>query len=340
MTSARLRRITQDLHVWQPLTSGWGLANCGLLLSGNGTGAWIDCPYDTRLGSEFRALSSALGADMINWLVVTHGNGDHHWGAGVIPDAAIIYTHETTSHIAHEPDPAALHAMAHEASDPDVVSWYVNQHFSRFDWRDAEVRAPTITFSGDLQLRLGHSVVDLIQLRPAHTAGDLIAYFPQQRVCFAGDIVFGTSNEHPGDTPVHWSGPLASVIEGCERVLATGATTIVPGHGPLLDREGVQAHIRYLDGLRAASHALHAHGATSLDAARQIIRSGQIAAVGLPERLAVTLAAEWAHLNGAPTPTMAEQILALATLAWELAGPAPIVPQPRPEAAPAAVIRP
>lgn len=323
MVAPNLQSISDGLYVWSPQPSaGWGLANCGLLTSPT-SAAWIDTPYDTVLAGEFYDRGRELlapGTD-VDWLFVTHGNGDHLWGAAAAPRAKVVYTKETAEHIEHEPDPAQLHALVH-GSDPDsVVGWYLKRHFGRYQWVTSTLPEPTIAFTGELEVSVGGVPVQLTQLAPAHTVGDMIAYLPRQRTCFSGDVIFAAAPDHPGDHPCHWAGPLAGVIEGCERVLATGAQIIVPGHGPVLDRAGVDAHLGYLHHLRERSHQLHAAGATVGEAARRIIAEHRDPELELPERVLITIGSEFSHLDGSTPPSMLERVSAMAQLAWELEQP-------------------
>jgi cyclase len=320
MTSTYLHAVSEHVFMWAPQSAGWGLANCGLVTSPRGTTAWIDSPYDTVMAARFRDEAQRVlpGSELPEWLLVTHGNGDHLWGAPAVPSAKIIYTSETAGHIEHEPSPAQLHALVHN-SDPDSpLGWYLRRHFGRYDWTTAEIRQPTITFTGQLEISVGGTPVQLTQLAPAHTTGDMMAYLPTERVAFSGDVIFASSPEHPGDHPVHWSGPLANVIDGCRRVLDTGAVFIVPGHGPLLDREGVHGHIAYLEHMRQRCHTLHAAGVPLREAATRIIAENRYPDLHLRERLLVTLGAEYRHLDSAPPAPMLDQVTAMAALAWEL----------------------
>ncbi|RAG84830.1 MBL fold metallo-hydrolase [Streptacidiphilus pinicola] len=323
-----LRPVADGVHVWRPQPSvGWGLANCGLLTS-RSSAAWIDTPYDRALADQFLALSRPLlapGTD-IDWLLVTHGNGDHLWGWEAVPDARVVYTAATATHIAHEPDPCDLHRLVHDGDPGTLVGWYLNRHFGRYRWAETRLPQPALTFSGEVEIAVGDIPVQLTQLPPAHTTGDLLAYLPRQRVCFSGDIVFAATDDEPGDHPVHWAGPLENVIDGCDRVLATGATVVVPGHGPVLGREGVLAHRDYLCHLRDHVHDLHGAGLTAQDAARRIAAENHHPALHLRERLSITVALQYRHLDASPPRPMLEQMHALAQLAWELEHPG--VPTP------------
>ncbi|GAB2701895.1 MBL fold metallo-hydrolase [Kitasatospora kifunensis] len=300
--------------------AGWGLSNGGLIVSSSGPAAWVDAPYDRRLGEAFLAASTPLlapGAG-IDTVIVTHGNGDHLWGASVLPSAEIITTEETLHHIEYDPDPAELRAIVHSgASDP--TTRYLLRHFGGFDWSDCVPVAPTRTFRGELDLRVGEIPVHLRAVGPAHTGGDLIVHLPEQRVVFAGDVIFASTDEQPGDHPVHWAGPISGIIQACQDILDTGALTIVPGHGPLLDRDGVRAHLTYLEYLAERAQALHGAGLTAYEAAQRLAAERRYPELGLTERLVVTLSSEYRHLDGetqAPDPL--QIVTQMARLAWEL----------------------
>lgn len=119
------------------------------------------------------------------------------------------------------------------------------------------------------------------------------------------------------------------MITACERILATGAEIFVPGHGPVLDRDGVRHHIAYLTYVRERAHALHTAGIPALDAARRVIAEQRHPELGLPERLVLTVAAEYRHLDGTEVPNVLVAMGQVAQVARELAEDAARSPRPR-----------
>ena len=86
----------------------------------------------------------------------------------------------------------------------------------------------------------------LIEVGPAHTAGDVIVVVPDAGVVFTGDIVFH------GGHPIVWAGPVANWIAACDRLLALdGVETVVPGHGPVTDLGAVASLKGYFERLTA-----------------------------------------------------------------------------------------
>lgn len=122
ITGGDIVDLGRGLYAWLPPKRGWGLANCGLLVSQRGA-LWIDTPYDTILAGQFlvesqKRLPDGAGIDRV---IVTHANGDHFWGAGVLPDAEIIATREAREHLHYDPTPQQQHALV-AGSDPSTPS--------------------------------------------------------------------------------------------------------------------------------------------------------------------------------------------------------------------------
>ena len=105
--------------------------------------------------------------------------------------------------------------------------------FYCFQFEGIEVPDPDRTFSGELQLEVGGRTVELIEVGPAHSAGDTVVYLPDASTVFCGDILF------VDETPVIWEGSIENWISACDRILGLGCEIIVPGHGPVTDEIGV-----------------------------------------------------------------------------------------------------
>jgi glyoxylase-like metal-dependent hydrolase (beta-lactamase superfamily II) len=87
---------------------------------------------------------------------------------------------------------------------------------------------PTMTFSESMTLYLGKRRVDLMFLGRAHTAGDIVAYVPDENVMFTGDIVEYKSACYCGD------GHFSDWPDTLENVRAFDLDAIAPGRGDAL----------------------------------------------------------------------------------------------------------
>ena len=95
---------------------------------------------------------------------------------------------------------------------------------------------PTITFKGEMTVWLGKLEVRLIQLGRGHTKGDTVAWLPQQKILFSGDLVEFDATPYAGDAYFQdWPVTL-------DRIAALKPNALVPGRGAALTTpDSVQA---------------------------------------------------------------------------------------------------
>ena len=95
---------------------------------------------------------------------------------------------------------------------------------------------PTMTFTGQMTLWLGKLEVRIMQLGRGHTKGDTVAWLPQQKILFSGDLVEYDATPYAGDAYFKdWPHTL-------DRIADLKPTALVPGRGAALTTpEMVQA---------------------------------------------------------------------------------------------------
>ncbi len=87
---------------------------------------------------------------------------------------------------------------------------------------------PTITFKGEMTLWLGSLEVKLMQVGRGHTKGDTIAWLPQQKILFSGDLVEFDATPYAGDAYFSdWPQTL-------DNLAAMNPVALVPGRGAAL----------------------------------------------------------------------------------------------------------
>src|SRR3954452_3705234 len=86
-----------------------------------------------------------------------------------------------------------------DALEAEFVA-YIRRIFGPFRFEDVELRPPSSTFEGRLELTIGDRVVHFVEVGPAHTDGDAIVHVPDAGVVFTGDILFVEG------TPIVWAG--------------------------------------------------------------------------------------------------------------------------------------
>ncbi|MGW6026563.1 MBL fold metallo-hydrolase [Streptomyces sp. NPDC055099] len=309
-----LQCIAEGVYLWDTHAAKgqWGEANCVLLIS-QGEAALIDTPYDEAMTRALQAAAAKVLPEgtQIKTIVNTHPNGDHTFGNGYFPGAQIICSLTAYEHLCHEPSPENMHELVTN-SDPDTpMGWYAREKFGHYTYTDVEVVTPTDTFQGNHGIRVGQEMgVQLIEVGPAHTAGDVIAWIESRDVVVAGDVLFN------GDHPAHWHGPLRRVVKAVEAILELSPEVVVPGHGRPMTVDEVLAHRDYLTELESLIHAHHRSGMNAHDAACAIIDAGFYAHLGSSERIAIMAAVEYAHLDQQEPPGPVVLAEHAARIAW------------------------
>ena len=87
---------------------------------------------------------------------------------------------------------------------------------------------PTMTFTGKMTIWLGKLEVQLLQLGRGHTKGDTVAWLPQQKIMFSGDLVEFGATPYAGDAYFKdWPTTL-------DAIAALKPEKLVPGRGAAL----------------------------------------------------------------------------------------------------------
>ena len=95
-----------------------------------------------------------------------------------------------------------------------------------------------------------------------------------------------------------WAGPVSNWLAACEHIEGLDVDTIVPGHGPITDKDGPRQVRRYLEYVRDEAAGRHRAGMSAADAAMDI-DLGEFADWGDPERIVVNVESIYAQLDPA-----------------------------------------
>jgi glyoxylase-like metal-dependent hydrolase (beta-lactamase superfamily II) len=310
-----LQEVGDGLYAYLQPDGGWGLSNAGLVSDGDET-LLIDTLFDLALTERMLAemRRAVPAAARIGTVVNTHANGDHCYGNQLLGGARIVASERTSAEMGELP-PAAMAALVEQAPNMGVLGEFFLHCFGAFNFAGIEPVLPSETFSGELGLRVGARELRLLELGPAHTRGDTVAWLAGERVLYTGDILFN------GAHPIAWAGPASNWIAACERIEALDPLVIVPGHGPLAEPSDVRETRAYFEYLYEQARTTHAAGMTPLQAARSIAMD-RWAQWGERERLVVNIATIYGELTSdedppTPPPNPLEAFQLMAELAQD-----------------------
>jgi glyoxylase-like metal-dependent hydrolase (beta-lactamase superfamily II) len=196
---------------------------------------------------------------------------------------------------------------------PGEVGELFRSFFGAFHFDGIELRLPDRTFDDRVEIEVGGRTVELIEVGPAHTAGDTIVHVPDASTVYTGDILF------IGGTPIVWAGPLSNWIAACDLMLSMGIETVVPGHGPITDASGIMAVRDYLGVVDTEATERFEAGVDAFEAARDIGRllgaDERFSELGEFGRIAVNVEAVYRTLDPEhESPDVVEQFRRMAAL--------------------------
>jgi len=195
----------------------------------------IDTPQLPTKAVEMRA--EALNKGPIRFLINTEHHIDHifgnHYFAGLCP----IIAHENTlkDFWAVSPpvmDPYAGMVEVVKENDPSGMALLPAE-------KDLVKNPPRITFNARLTLRVGDHIFELIHT-PGHTRGQIAVYVPKERVIFSADTIFCHCQ------PFFHSSDPESWLQSLDFLKTLDADYIVPGHGPVCNKDYIPKQSAYI----------------------------------------------------------------------------------------------
>jgi len=158
------------------------------------------------------------------------------------PTQAVINTHYHIDHTHGNPAFAAGTKVVSTQRTRDYLMFFDPKYWEG----DAAGTVPNETFDGQHDLRIGGKTIRLLHLGRGHTGGDLVVLFKEDRVIHTGDLFF---NHRYPNIDLEAGGSVREWIGTLDRVLAMDFDKVIPGHGLVTDREGLEAFQRFLQDL-------------------------------------------------------------------------------------------
>jgi glyoxylase-like metal-dependent hydrolase (beta-lactamase superfamily II) len=195
----------------------------------------VDDEY-ASLGEKLRASLATQNAMPVKVVINTHFHNDH-----------------TGNNETFGRDGARIIAQANAAlrmHSDQVMSLYGPQKaYPQIAW-------PNTLVKKSLRLRWSGDRIDLLHIGPAHTDGDLVVFFRKQNVLATGDL-YVTGDYMPPYFDDLNGGTAEGMIAAADKLLklADDRTLIVPGHGPVTNRNAL---LQYRDRFAAIRNRIRA----------------------------------------------------------------------------------
>jgi cyclase len=212
-----LRQLAPHVYAYVqgggPGVNNFGVSNPGLIEGPDDLMA-IDATQGPIPARAFIAASKqATGGKDFGRLINTHHHGDHVNGNQFFTRAEIL-SHPYCREECIKAAATTPKTWDRTPGIADVVE-------------ERKLVPPSVTFKDDLTYFIGSTEVQFKYAGPAHTWGDVMAYLPQHRILFAGDVAFFWI------APFANNGYITKWIETCDKIMGWDVDMIVPGHGPI-----------------------------------------------------------------------------------------------------------
>jgi cyclase len=296
----RTDMVADGVYAYIQPDGGWWINNTGFVVGERAVLCIDTCATERRTRAFVEAVARVAGTNRgARMLVSTHHHGDHTNGNCLLREATII---------GHPRCREAI--MAAGILKPSGI-------WQDVEWGALEPAPPFVTFEERLDIYVDDLLVELYHVGvPAHTTNDVIAWIPERRVLFTGDLVFN------GGTPFVLMGSVSGSLLALDRLMEFDAEVVVPGHGEPCGLDVVDIVGEYLRFLQTTAGEATAAGLSPLDAAREA-DLGPFADLIHPERLAGNLHRAFAECAGVRPGDPIDLVAALADMVT-LNGGAPL----------------
>lgn len=202
--------------------------NIGLVVTSDG--AFLIDDQFAPLTDRILAAISEVTDQPVKFVLNTHWHFDHTGGNENLAEAGVM-------------------VVAHDNVRERLAAGQFMEFFGRDVPPAPDGALPVVTFNDSITFHMGGHTIHAFHVVRAHTDGDAIIHLPEADVIHAGDVVF--NGLYPFiDTGS--GGSLDGVIDAVKRMhdLAGDRTRIIPGHGPLMDRDQLAAYGNLLQTVR------------------------------------------------------------------------------------------
>jgi glyoxylase-like metal-dependent hydrolase (beta-lactamase superfamily II) len=159
----------------------------------------------------------AITQKPIRFAFDTHHHGDHSYGNQVfVENGAVPVAHTGVI------EEMRRYETGFYGGKPGAWEQGVKQ---RADLKSTRLKPPSVLFPRELVFDDGKRRVELIHLGVAHTHGDAVAWLPNERILFTGDLCVNGPYNYVGD------GDVGQWIETLNAAKKLSAQIVCPGHG-------------------------------------------------------------------------------------------------------------
>lgn len=188
-------------------------SNAGFVVTDEGV-VVVDALGTPALGEAMLREIRRITDKPIRRVIVTHYHADHCYGLQPLKQAGV-------------------EIWAHRNAEAYFTSGQADERLQQrrrdlFPWVDERTRVlkPDLLVEGDTDFRLGGLTFRIVYADGAHSPEDVMVYVVEERLLFAGDLLFA------GRVPFVGSADSKGWLKAMDSMIALQPAVVVPGHGP------------------------------------------------------------------------------------------------------------
>lgn len=230
-------------------------SNAGIIDLGNHT-VVFDTFLNIDASRELKKASEELTGKKASFIINSHSHTDHIIGNCLFPDNSVIVSSKKVREMIevsrkefegekdqYYPRVEEVERLINTVEDSAELEDLKNEllFLKNLVKPGLKIRVPDLTIDKETIIHGSKRSLQLIQYDTAHSSGDIIAYLPDDKVCFVGDLLFTESH------PWFGSGNPEKLMNALEDILQFDIKYFVPGHGRLSTKEDVLLEMQYIN---------------------------------------------------------------------------------------------
>ena len=202
----------------------------------------IDTGFTDEIGLHIKKTIANITDKPVTHVINTHHHGDHSLGNIIFKDAEIISAEKCRKLLT--------------ASDYNWIEVVENMTESKFP--NTKIVPASVVYPEKSQhtVTLQGVPMELIVPPGSHTPGDIMVHLPQYKLLVSGDIL--VKQMMPSFIDAH----VKTLINTIDSISKMDIKTVIPGHGPLMNMDDVNAMHKRISKLYAGVEAGYKKGLT------------------------------------------------------------------------------
>jgi len=212
----------------------------------------------------YKAAKQLYDKDPI-FIINSHHHSDHYMGNCLFPDTIPIIStpitlkaikEEATNQLKHYQETAEVEIKKRkemlQEENPEWTKREINNDLEFYKYivdPTFKIRYPNFLINDELIIKGGKKTVHLIPFGVGHTNSDIVAYFPNEKICFMGDLLFANLEDDwaPDKKGTFNAVNPPKLYDILKSLMEKDIEIYIPGHGELNNtKEALQMNMDFI----------------------------------------------------------------------------------------------